>query len=251
VVTPLLVNTTKAMPSATILIVDDDPQIRRALRISLTGHGYEVTEAKNGEEALRSLTLERPDVILLDVNLPGMTGIEVCRSLRGSFEGPIIIVSVRNTENDKIAALDSGADDYIVKPFPIGELLARIRATRRRSGPEKRLQKVELPGLLIDFEKRIAERDGKRVRLTPRELDVLHFLAMHHGKPVTHEKLLHTVWGPNHAGGTDNLRVVIKQLRKKIEQDPAHPRYLLTEPWTGYRFEVPETSEGTSRRKTP
>ena len=236
------------MNNATILIVDDDPQIRRALRITLAGHGYEVAEAKNGEEAVESVTRERPDVILLDMNLPGMTGLEVCGMIRRSFEGPIIMVTVRNTENDKIAALDSGADDYIVKPFAIGELLARIRATLRRSSPEKPMPPIELPGLVIDFEKRMVLREGERVHLTPKEFDVLHILATQEGKPVTHEKLLQTVWGPEHGGDTENLRVVIKQLRKKIEKDSSHPRYILTQPWTGYRFEV---RGATSRKPAP
>jgi len=230
------------MSNITILLVDDDPQIRRTLRASLNGRGYEVAEAKNGEEAVESVGQERPDVILLDMNLPDMTGLEICRMIRGCFEGPIIIVSVRNAEHDKIAALDSGADDYIVKPFAIGELLARIRATLRRLTPEKPEPRIELPGLLIDFEKRMVEREGQRVHLTPREFDVLHFLAAQQGKPVTHEKLLQMVWGPDHGGDTENLRVVIKQLRKKIESSPAHPRYILTQPWTGYSFEVPKES---------
>jgi two-component system, OmpR family, KDP operon response regulator KdpE len=228
------------MSNATILLVDDDPQIRRALRVSLIRHAYEVAEAKNGEEAVESVGQGRPDVILLDMNLPDMTGLEVCRMIRGCFEGPIIIVSVRNAEHDKIAALDSGADDYIVKPFAIGELLARIRATLRRLTPEKPEPRIELPGLLIDFEKRMVEREGQRVHLTPKEFDVLHFLAAQQGKPVSHEKLLQMVWGPDHGGDTENLRVVIKQLRKKIETSPAHPRYILTQPWTGYRFEIPK-----------
>jgi two-component system, OmpR family, KDP operon response regulator KdpE len=230
------------MNIVTILVVDHDPHIRRALRASLDRHGYEVTEAKNGEEALESVVRERPDLILLDMNLPGITGLEVCGTIRDCFEGPIIIVSARDTANDKIAAFDCGADDYIVKPFAIGELLARIRAKLRRLSPEKPVPKIELPGLLIDFEKRMAERGDKKVYLTPKEFDVLHFLAVQKGKPVTHEKLLQTVWGPDHGGDTEKLRVVIRQLRKKLEKDPAQPRYILTQPWMGYRLEVPQAS---------
>jgi two-component system, OmpR family, KDP operon response regulator KdpE len=227
------------MHRVTILIVDDEPQIRRTLRASLAGHGYEITEAKNGQEALDSVVRERPDLILLDLNLPGITGLEVCRMIRGCFEGPIIVVSVRNAENDKIAAFDCGADDYIVKPFAIGELLARIRVRLKRLSSEKREPRIELPGLLIDLEKRVVQRDGERVHLTPREFDVLHFLAIQKGKPVSHEKLLQNVWGPDHGGDTENLRVVIKQLRKKLEKDPSHPRYIVTQPWTGYRLDIP------------
>jgi two-component system, OmpR family, KDP operon response regulator KdpE len=226
----------KAASNAKILVVDDEPQIRRALRTTLSGHGYEVIEAKNGQEALESVVRERPDVVLLDMNMPDMSGLEVCRSIRACFHGPILMVTVRHAESDKIAALDSGADDYIVKPFAMGELLARIRATLRRFTPEVPLAKIELPELTIDFERRTVELCGERVHLTPKEFDVLHVLAVQQGKPVTHEKLLQTVWG--HGGDTENLRVVIKQLRKKIEKDPAHPRYILTQPWTGYRFEV-------------
>jgi len=232
----------------TILVVDDEPQIRRTLRTALSGYGYEVLEAKNGQEAIEIVVRERPNVILLDVNMPDMTGFEVCRNIRRTFEGPIIMVTVRSAETDKIAALDSGADDYIVKPFAIGELLARIRATLRRSSPEEPLQKIELPGLTIDFEKRVVELRGQRVHLTPKEFGVLRVLALQQGKPVTHERLLQIVWGPDHRKDTENLRVVIKQLRKKIEKDPAHPRYILTQPWTGYRFEVPGTA---SKKPTP
>jgi two-component system, OmpR family, KDP operon response regulator KdpE len=236
----------RAASSVAILIVDDEPQIRRALRLTLSGRGYEVMEAKNGQEAIETVLRERPDVILLDVNMPDMSGLEVCRKIRRSFEGPILMVTVRNTEADKIAALDSGADDYIVKPFSVGELLARIRATLRRFTPEEPLQKIELPGLTIDFEKRMVELCGQRVHLTPKEFDVLQVLATQQGRPVTHEKLLQTVWGPDHGGDTENLRVVIKQLRKKIEKDPAHPRYILTQPWTGYSFEIPDISSPRS-----
>lgn len=228
------------MSNGTILVVDDEPQIRRTLRSTLGAKGYEVIEAKMGQEAVQSLLTEHVDVVLLDVNLPDMTGVEVCNRMRVSFQGPIIMVTVRNSEGDKIAALDAGADDYIVKPFAFGELLARIRATRRRFKPDKPLQRIELPELTIDFEKRMVELRGTRVHLTPKEFNVLSVLASQCGKPITHEKLLHCVWGPEHCEDTENLRVVIKQLRKKIEIDPAHPRYILTQPWTGYRLEIPE-----------
>jgi len=237
------------MSNATILVVDDEPQIRRTLRATLAHHGYEVIEAKNGEEAVEIVVREHPDVILLDMNLPDMTGIEVCHKLRRSFQGPILMVTVRSAETDKIAALDSGADDYVSKPFAMGELLARIRATTRRFKPEQPLQKIELPGLLIDFEKRTVELGGERTRLTPKEFAVLCVLARQPGKPVTHERLLQLVWGPDHGEDTENLRVVIKQLRKKIEKDPAHPRHILTQPWTGYWFEVQGMNAKAERRE--
>ena len=161
------------------------------------------------------------------------------------------MVTVRNSEHDKVVALDSGADDYVVKPFAIGELLARIRAALRRSSSEEPLPKIETPELSVDLEKRMIEVRGERVHLTPKEFDVLRTLVTQEGKPLTHKRLLQTVWGPDHGEETENLRVVINQLRKKIERDPAHPRYILTEPWLGYRFQLPNmASEKRSRRKS-
>jgi two-component system KDP operon response regulator KdpE len=234
-----------AASDITILVVDDEPQIRRTLRATLSVYGYEVLEARSGQQAIEAIGRARPDVVLLDVNLPDMTGLEVCRMIRSSLEGPIIMVTVRNKEADKIEALDAGADDYLVKPFAVGELLARIRATLRRVGRPGSLRTIQAPGLTIDFEKRLVELGGKRIRLTPKEFDVLQVLASHRSKPVTHEKLLQSVWGPDHGGDTENLRVVIKQLRRKIEKDPADPRYILTDPWTGYRLEIPVSSPKT------
>jgi two-component system, OmpR family, KDP operon response regulator KdpE len=192
---------------------------------------------------------EHPDLILLDVNMPGMSGFEVCSKIRLSFGGPIIMVTVRNSEQDKILALDSGADDYVVKPFAIGELLARIRAVLRRSASEEPLPKIETPELSVDLEKRIVDVRGKRVHLSPKEFDVLRALVIQQGKPLTHKRLMQIVWGPDYADQTENLRVVINQLRKKIEKDPTHPGYILTEPWLGYRFQLPNKSSEGSRRK--
>ncbi len=238
------------MNNATILVVDDEPQIRRVLRATLSSNGYDIIEAKDGQTAIEMVIRERPDLILLDVNMPDMTGLEACSKIRLSFEGPIIMVTVRNSEHDKVVALDSGADDYVVKPFAIGELLARIRAALRRSSSGEPLPKIETPELTIDLEKRIVEARGERVHLTPKEFDVLRTLVVQEGKPLTHKRLLQTVWGPDHAEQTENLRVVINKLRKKIEKDPAHPRYILTEPWLGYRFQLPSLpSEKRSRRK--
>src|ERR1700745_2044041 len=238
------------MNNATILVVDDDPQIRRVLRATLSSNGYDVVEAKNGQEAIEMGIRERPDLILLDVNMPGMSGLEACSKIRVSFEGPIIMVTVRNSEHDKVVALDSGADDYVVKPFAIGELLARIRAALRRSTSEESLPKFESPQLSVDLERRIVDVRGERVHLSPKEFDVLRLLITQQGKPLSHKKLLQTIWGPDHGEETENLRVVINQLRKKIEKDPARPRYILTEPWLGYRFQLPiVASEKPPRRK--
>jgi two-component system KDP operon response regulator KdpE len=239
------------MNKATILVVDDESQIRRVLRATLSSNGYDVVEAKDGREAIDMVIRERPDLILLDVNMPGMSGLEACSKIRLSYEGPIIMVTVRNSEQDKVVALDAGADDYVVKPFAIGELLARIRAVFRRFSSEEPLPKIETPELSIDLERRIVDVRGRRVHLTPKEFDVLRTLVIQQGKPLTHKRVLQTVWGPDYGEETENLRVVINQLRKKIEKDPTHPRYILTEPWLGYRFQLPSmASEKPARRKS-
>jgi two-component system KDP operon response regulator KdpE len=239
------------MNDKTILVVDDEPQIRRVLRATLSASGFEVIEAKNGQEAVEMVVREHPDLVLLDVNMPEMSGLEACSKIRLSFSGPIIMVTVRNSEQDKVLALDSGADDYVVKPFAMGELLARIRAALRRSGSEEPLPKIETPELTVDLERRIVDVRGQRVHLTPKEFDVLRLLITQPGKPLTHKKLLQTVWGPDHSEETEILRVVINQLRKKIEKDPSRPRYILTEPWLGYRFQLQTVaSEKHLRRKS-
>src|SRR5882762_1994677 len=239
------------MNNRTILVVDDEPQIRRVLRATLSSNSYEVLEAKDGPEAIDMVLRERPDLILLDVNMPGMSGLEACSKIRLSYHGPIIMVTVRNSEQDKVVALDSGADDYVVKPFAIGELLARIRAALRRSVSGEPLPKIATPELAADLEKRMVDVRGERVHLSPKEFEVLRLLVMQQGKPLTHKRVLQVVWEPDHAEQTENLRVVINQLRKKIEKDPAHPRYILTEPWLGYRFQFPNiTSEKRPRRKS-
>jgi len=239
------------MNDTTILVVDDEPQIRRVLRATLSSNGYDVMEAKCGEEGIEMAVREHPDVILLDVNMVDMSGFEACRKIRTSFKGSIIMLTVRNSENDKINALDSGADDYVVKPFAIGELLARIRASLRRSTSEEPLPKIESPQLNIDLERRSVDACGQRVHLSPKEFDVLRALILQEGKPLTHKKVLQTVWGPDYSGETENLRAVIKQLRKKIEQDPAHPRYILTEPWLGYRFQSPSVTSKKRQQRKP
>jgi two-component system KDP operon response regulator KdpE len=221
-----------------ILVVDDDPQIRRVMRATLSGNHYEVVEARNGEEALERFREEMPDLVLLDMNMPGMDGLETCRLLRRGSEAPILILSVRNTERDKVAALDAGADDYVTKPFGMEELLARIRAAMRRApaSPEGGPHMISSEDLQIDFDTRRVRVKGREVRLTPKEFELLRHLVANVGKPVPHRELLQSVWGPDYGEETEYLRVFINQLRKKIEPDPAKPQYVLTEPWVGYRF---------------
>ena len=230
------------MSPASILVVDDEPQIRRVLRTTLSTHGYEIAEAKTGEEAMEWLRKQPPDLVLLDMNMPGMGGVEACREIRRASDAPIIMLTVRNAERDKVAALDAGADDYVVKPFGIDELLARIRAALRRYAPGDALPPFLSKDLSIDFEaRRVSVRD-REVHLTPKEYEVLRHLVANQGKPLTHRRLLQAVWGPDYGEETESLRVVINQLRKKLEADPARPRYILTEPWVGYRFQPPRAS---------
>jgi two-component system KDP operon response regulator KdpE len=225
------------MSSATILVVDDEPQIRRVMRTTLTGHGYTITEARSGEEAIEKMRSERPDLILLDINMPGMGGLETCREIRKGSDTPVIMLTVRNAEKDKVQALDAGADDYVVKPFGMEELLARIRAALRRAAPETHPPPFISPDLEIDFERRKVTAKGQSVRLTPKEFELLQLLVAHQGKPISHRRLLQSVWGPDYGDETEYLRVFINQLRKKLEPDPGHPRYIHTDPWVGYRFE--------------
>ncbi len=239
------------MNVASILVVDDEPQIRRVLRSTLSTHGYVITEAKTGEEALESMRKERPDLILLDMNMPGMGGIEACRQIRRTSDAPIIMLTVRNAERDKVAALDAGADDYVVKPFGIEELLARIRAALRRYSPGDTVPSFVSKDLTIDFETRQMTVRDRIVHLTPKEYDVLKHLVANQGKPLTHRRILQSVWGPDYGEETENLRVVINQLRKKIETDPARPKYIVTEPWVGYRFQpLRESVSKAVSRKT-
>jgi two-component system, OmpR family, KDP operon response regulator KdpE len=237
------------MISATILAVDDEPQIRRVLRATLSAQGYTILEAKSGEEALDTIRRERVDLVLLDVNLPGISGLETCREIRGSSDVPIIMLTVRNAEQDKVQALDAGADDYVVKPFGSEELMARIRAALRRSSTAEVLPEFETPDLKIDFNKRVVIVHGNNVRLTPKEFELLRHLVANQGKAIPHRRLLQAVWGPDYGEETEYLRVFINQLRKKVEPDPSHPRYILTEPWLGYRFERPPESAKKARRE--
>jgi two-component system KDP operon response regulator KdpE len=236
------------MNDKTLLLVDDEPQIRRALQTTLCEAGYVVILAKNGQEGIDTVVREHPDLVLLDINLPDMSGFEACRLIRVSFAGPILMVSVRNSVRDKIDALDAGADDYIVKPFAMGELLARVRAALRRSSAEQPLPQIESSELTVDLEMRMVTVRCESVHLTPKEFEVLRLLVSEQGKPVTHRKILQTVWGPEYAEETEPVRVVIRQLRKKIEKNPAHPRYILTEPWVGYKFQLPTDTLEKRRR---
>jgi len=236
------------MTTSTILIVDDEPQIRRVMRTTLSSNGYSVIEARSGEEALEIMRKERPELVLLDVNMPGMSGLEVCREIRDQSEVAIIMLTVRNSEHDKVLALDAGADDYVVKPFSIDELLARIRAALRRTSSPEPVPAYVSSDLEIDFERRKVLVQGRPVRLTPKEFDLLRHLVTSQGKPLEHRRLLQAVWGPDYGNETEYLRVFINQLRKKIEPDPAHPKYIHTDPWVGYRFE-PEGSATKSKKK--
>lgn len=228
------------MNAATILVVDDEPQIRRVMRSTLTSHGYVILEAKSGEEAIEAARREKPDLVLLDVNMPGMSGVEACREIRRGSTAPIIMLTVRNAELDKVLALDAGADDYVAKPFGMEELLARIRAALRRYSIAEALPEFVSKDFTVNFESRKVTVAGEEVHLAPKEFEVLKQLIANSGKPLTHRRLLQAIWGPDYGDETENLRVVINQLRKKIEKDPSKPKYILTEPWVGYRFEPPK-----------
>jgi two-component system KDP operon response regulator KdpE len=224
-----------------ILVVDDEPQIRRVMRTSLISRGYEVAEARSGEEALEKTRAGKYDLVLLDINMPGMGGLEACRAIRSAADVAVIMLTVRNTEEDKVEALDAGADDYVTKPFSTPELLARIRAALRRTPvpSDTEPQRIRLQEAEIDFSTRRVSVRGRQTRLTPKEFDLLRYLVMHPNKIIPHRELLQAVWGPDYGEELEYLRVFINQLRKKIEPDPSNPRYLLTEPWVGYRFCLP------------
>jgi two-component system, OmpR family, KDP operon response regulator KdpE len=229
------------MSSARIMVVDDDPQIRRVLRTALVAQGYEVVVARNGEEALEKLRDEKLDLVILDMNMPGMNGLETCRMIRSTSDLAIIMLTVRDSESDKVEALDAGADDYVTKPFGSPELLARIRAAFRRSPLlSTDAQVIRLDDLEINFSLRRIVTRNREVRLTPKEFDLLQYMVAHPNVPLTHTKLLQSVWGPDYGDEVEYLRVFINQLRKKIEKNPSAPKYLLTEPWVGYRFHFPQ-----------
>jgi two-component system KDP operon response regulator KdpE len=221
------------------LIVDDEHAIRRFLRASLAAHGYTVYEAATGEEALQTVVAARPDIVILDLGLPDIDGIEVTKRLREWSATPVIILSVRNDEAEKIHALDAGADDYLTKPFGVGELLARIRVALRKSLPAEEGQQTPsyfLGQIKVDFERRIVFRGQEEVHLTPIEYKLLSVLLKHRGKVVTHRQLLKEVWGPSYVEQNAYVRIFILNLRRKLEDDPTRPQYLLTEPGVGYRL---------------
>jgi two-component system, OmpR family, KDP operon response regulator KdpE len=223
------------MKKPVVLVVDDEPQILRVMRASLPIRGYEVLTASSGKEALDQLSKQVPDLVILDLAMPEMSGLEVCRRVREFSTVPIIILSAKGSESDKVAALDLGADDYVTKPFGMDELLARARAVLRRlSTTNDRV--LSVGDVTIDIDEHRVIVGGKEIRLTPKEFDVLRYLVNNAGKVVTHRALLQAVWGWESTDQTEYLRVFINQLRRKIEIDASHPRYLITEPWVGYRF---------------
>ncbi len=223
-------------PGARVLIVDDDVALLRALGVSLKAKGYEVTVARRGEDAFGLAAERRPDVILLDLGLPGIDGVEVVRGLRGWSAVPIIVLSARHQSVSKVEALDAGADDYVTKPFGMDELLARLRAALRRkpSGPED--PRVETEDFIIDLASKQVTREGSDVHLTPKEWDILEVLVRNPGKLVSQQQLLHEVWGPEYDTETEYLRVLMARVRRKLESDPSRPRHFRTEPGMGYRF---------------
>jgi two-component system, OmpR family, KDP operon response regulator KdpE len=219
-----------------ILVVDDEPQIRRALGINLKARGYDVDQAATGEEALTLAARHHPDLVVLDLGLPGIDGIDVIRGLRGWMSAPIIVLSVRESEGDKVEALDAGADDYVTKPFGVDELLARMRAALRRSTPGEEEALVETDAFTIDLAAKRVLRDGAEVRLTPTEWEIVELLARNPGKLVSQRQLLQEVWGPQYERETNYLRVYLAQIRRKLEPEPSRPRHFVTEARMGYRF---------------
>lgn len=233
------------MSGARVLVVDDEPEVRRALRTSLSGRGYDVQLAANGEEALAEFARHRPDLLLLDLQLPGLSGLEVCRQIREASDLPIVILSVQDDEPTKVKALDLGADDYVMKPFGMEELLARMRAALRRGSATRPTGEavIEQGDLRIDLERRTVTVRGAPVHLRPKEYEMLRYLAANAEKLITHRMLLRAVWGAEYEDARPYLHVHIGQLRRKIEPDPAHPVYLLTEPGVGYRFAAQEATQ--------
>jgi len=220
-----------------ILVVDDEQEITLVLRSGLTKHGFDVRVAGEGQAALELFQAWTPELVITDLSMPNMNGLKLCRRLREISDVPIIILSVKGDEATKVEALDAGADDYLTKPFGMGELLARVRATLRRSPQASNEGTVIEEGdFRVDFETRAVEVGGKEIRLSPKEFDLLVFLIRNSGKVLTHRTLLANIWGGNYTDQTEYLRVFIRHLRKKIEPDPAKPRYILTDPWVGYRF---------------
>jgi len=232
-----MMNTANAMADKSkVLVVDDEPQITRVLRTVLTSQGYQVRTAAEGEAALSNFTEWRPELVITDLYMPHMDGIELCRRIRSMSTVPIIVLSVKGEEKTKVEALDSGADDYVTKPFGIDELLARVRAALRRGGGESDVASFEVGEFRVDLEGRRVHARGQEVRLTPKEFDLFVYMARHPNRVITHRTLLEAVWGEASQEQPEYLRVFMGQLRKKLEADPSNPKYLVTEPWVGYRF---------------
>jgi two-component system KDP operon response regulator KdpE len=233
-------------------VVDDDPQIRRVMKVTLTGQGYEVTDTMTGDAALEVLRERLFDLVLLDMNMPGASGLETCRAIRAHSDIAIIMLTVRDSEADTVAALDAGADDYVTKPFKTPELLARMRAALRRSpwSASTAAGSLAFGPAVVDFAARRVVMGGRPVRLTPKELDVLRYLASHANLAVSHREILQAVWGPDNGDDVDYLRVIVNQLRKKIEVQPSKPVHLVTEPWVGYRLVVPPQPVQPTLRKS-
>jgi two-component system, OmpR family, KDP operon response regulator KdpE len=219
-----------------VLVVDDEPQITRVLRTVLTSQGYQVRTAGEGESALVSFNEWRPELVITDLYMPRMDGVELCRRIRAVSSVPIIVLSVKGEERSKVEALDSGADDYVTKPFGIDELMARVRAALRRAGVDSDVASFDVGDFRIDLEARRVHVRGNEVRLTPKEFDLFVYMARHPSRVITHRTLLEAVWGEASQEQPEYLRVFMGQLRKKLEPDPSNPRYLVTEPWVGYRF---------------
>ena len=224
------------MSAGRIIIVDDQPKIRRFMRSTLVADGYEVSEAKTGEEALERIRDQRPDLVVLDMNMPGMGGLAACRAIRKDSDTAIVMLTVRNSDEDKVAALDAGADDFVTKPFSTPELMARIRAALRRVPSAHSPHKVRVGEIVIDFGERTVSRHNVSAHLTPKELDLLRYLTQHANQALSHRELLQAVWGPDYGDQVDYLRVFVKNLRKKMEPNPEEPQYITTEPWVGYRL---------------
>jgi two-component system KDP operon response regulator KdpE len=222
--------------AARILIVDDEPSILATMAPLLRGRGYEVSTATTGHAALDGVDRQPPQLIILDLGLPDMDGVEVCRRLREGRAIPILVLSARGAEQDKVAALDAGADDYVTKPFGAEELLARVRVALRRTDGLAISGVIRRGDLAIDLDRRRVTRGSDELRLTPKELELLLFLAQHPGRVLTHRAILKAIWGPNAVDQPEHLRVLVNSLRRKLERDPAKPQYITTEPWVGYRF---------------
>jgi two-component system KDP operon response regulator KdpE len=237
------------LQSTSVLVVDDEASLRKALRSSLTASGFAVEEARTGEEAFGTVQRHPFDLVLLDINMPGINGIDACRRIRGiSPHAGIVMITVRDLEDDKVRALQAGADDYVTKPFKLRELTARLRAVLRRTRVHDLAEPMvrQIGDLKIDFQRRLLWRDEEEIHLSPKEFDLLAFMMKNSGAPLTHLKLLRSIWGPEYGGELEYLRSYVRMLRKKIESDPANPEYILTEPWVGYRFRNPSDPDSPS-----